>query len=109
MLSTLASGYAETGDFKTAIEWIEKALEVNKQVAEQAADKSATDRQYKSLNQELESYRNQEPWREKKDPAVERAEAEAERAKNAAENKTSEAEENPSDQPADEDDPPFTD
>ncbi len=112
ILSTLASGYAETGDFETAIEWLEKALEVNRQVAEDAADKSATDRQFNSLNKELESYRNEKPWREKKDPAEERAKAEAQKQAAAEQEKSEsqtdeskdEADKEPSEKQADKDD-----
>jgi tetratricopeptide (TPR) repeat protein len=64
ILSTLASGYAESGDFDKAIEWIEKAIEVNKKVAKDAVDKTRTDEQFESLNKELESYKKKEPWRE---------------------------------------------
>ena len=64
ILSTLASAYAETGDFDSAIKWIEKAVEVNRAVAEKAVDKTRTDKQQKSLQKELESYKKEEPWRE---------------------------------------------
>ena len=52
ILSTLASGYAETGDFDTAIKWIKKGLEV------------ATEEQKEPLSEELESYQAGKPWRE---------------------------------------------
>lgn len=67
ILSTLASGYAETGDFDKAIELIEQALEINRAEGEKAADKTATDKQFKSLNKELDSYREKKPWRELQD------------------------------------------
>lgn len=53
VLSTLASGYAETGDFEKAKEWIEKALEI-----------SEDEDQREGLNNELESYKEEKPWRE---------------------------------------------
>lgn len=52
ILSTLAAGYAETGDFDTAIEWSTKAVDLgNAEVKEQ-------------LKQELTSYQAKKPWRE---------------------------------------------
>ncbi len=55
ILSTLAAGYAESGDFKAAIEWASKAVEQGKedgQISEQ-------------LQAELKSYQQGRPWREK--------------------------------------------
>lgn len=58
ILSTLAAAYAENGDFDNAIQWSEKAVEQgNKE----------DDEQIDQLKQELESYKKQEPWREKQD------------------------------------------
>ena len=54
ILSTLAAGYAEAGDFKTAIEWSQKAVEL------------ATGELKDGLKQELERYRQGKPWREEK-------------------------------------------
>jgi tetratricopeptide (TPR) repeat protein len=52
ILSTLAAGYAETGDFEKAQEWSAKAVEFGEgPVKEQ-------------LEAELESYRQAKPWRE---------------------------------------------
>jgi len=52
ILSTLAAGYAESGDFETARTWSTKAVELaEKDVAEQ-------------LQEELESYKKEKPWRE---------------------------------------------
>ncbi len=52
ILSTLAAGYAETGDFDKAIEWSTKAVELGEgDMKEQ-------------LQAELESYRQKKPWRE---------------------------------------------
>ncbi|MCH7725442.1 MAG: tetratricopeptide repeat protein [Planctomycetes bacterium] len=52
ILSTLAAGYAESGDFETAIKWSNKAVELGEgEVVEQ-------------LKQELESYKGKKPWRE---------------------------------------------
>ncbi len=55
ILSTLAAGYAESGDMTNAIKWAEKAVEVGSQ------DKSE---QIDQLKQELESYKAGKPWRE---------------------------------------------
>jgi tetratricopeptide (TPR) repeat protein len=52
ILSTLASGYAEAGDFETAIKWSTKAVELGEgEIKEQ-------------LGKELESYKQKKPWRE---------------------------------------------
>lgn len=52
ILSTLASGYAEAGDFETALKWSAKAVELGEgEVKEQ-------------LGKELESYKQKKPWRE---------------------------------------------
>lgn len=52
ILSTLAAGYAEAGDFETAKKWSKKAVELGEgEVVEQ-------------LKEELESYKNKKPWRE---------------------------------------------
>ncbi len=66
ILSTLASGYAEEGDFDKAIEWIEKAIEVNETLAaeDKDADQSTFKEQHESLEKELASYEKKEPWRE---------------------------------------------
>lgn len=58
ILSTLAAGYAEEGNFEKAIEWSEKAVELG---AEDDHD------QLDQLKQELESYKNSKPWREKQE------------------------------------------
>ncbi len=55
ILSTLAAGYAEVGDFDTAIKWSKKAVEV--------ADPENKDQ----LAKELESYRQKKPWRERQE------------------------------------------
>jgi tetratricopeptide (TPR) repeat protein len=52
ILSTLGAGYAETGDFQTAIQWSQKAVEL------------AGEEQLEALNKELESYRADQPVRE---------------------------------------------
>ncbi len=52
IISTLAAAYAETGDFKTAMHWSEKAVELGS--PEQTED----------LKKELASYKNKKPWRE---------------------------------------------
>ena len=53
ILSTLASGYAEMGDFEKAREWAEKAVNL-----------SEDEEQKKGLNEELERYKLDKPWRE---------------------------------------------
>ena len=85
ILSTLASAYAETGDFDNAIKWIQKAIKVNKQKGEDGTvDKERTEEQSESLQKEYEKYKTKEPWRELQDveaenAAMKKAEAEAEK------------------------------
>ena len=59
IISTLAAGHAETGDF-------EKACEVSQQAIDIAGDDKGIDDQ---LKQELESYEAKKPWREKQEMA----------------------------------------
>lgn len=78
ILSTLASGYAETGDFEKATEWIEKAIEVNNQDGEDAesdAEKKKVAEQQESLQKERASYVEKKPWREKQDVEADKAQA----------------------------------
>ena len=80
ILSTVAAGYAENGDFKTAIEWIEKGLKANEVAGEKdGAFEDAIKAQEKSLRDELKSYKKEKPWRELNDPDEERAKAKAEK------------------------------
>ncbi|KLU05841.1 TPR repeat protein [Rhodopirellula islandica] len=65
ILSTLAAGYAEAGDFENAIKWSEKAVEAAKKEIADGADEESV--QLEQLQEELESYRANEPWREKQD------------------------------------------
>jgi tetratricopeptide (TPR) repeat protein len=54
ILSTLAAGYAEAGDFETARKWSAKAVELGEgDIKEQ-------------LQEELDSYKAEKPWRELK-------------------------------------------
>ena len=55
ILSTLASAYAETGDFETAIKWSKKAVELEKGDTR------------KQLMEELEYYNQKKPWRERQE------------------------------------------
>lgn len=55
ILSTLAAAYAEIGDFETARKWAGKAVELG--AGEQEVDDQ--------LKQELESYQQKKPWRER--------------------------------------------
>ena len=57
ILSTLAAAYAETGDFDKAREWSEKAVDLNKK----GKDAEIT----VELAKELDSYRENKPWRER--------------------------------------------
>ena len=55
ILSTLAAGYAETGDFETALKWSQKAVELGKED------------DLEQLKNEVESYKQKKPWREKQE------------------------------------------
>jgi tetratricopeptide (TPR) repeat protein len=55
ILSTLAAGYAEAGDFETAIKWSGKAVELGRDELKGQLDQ---------LELELKSYQKGEPWRE---------------------------------------------
>jgi tetratricopeptide (TPR) repeat protein len=72
ILSTLAAGYAETGDFETAITWSKKAVE------------SGGEEIKSQLNKELESYQAGKPWREASPPPDAAADQAAQPEKNAA-------------------------
>ena len=74
ILSTLASAYAEVGDFENAIKWIEKAIEVNQENGENGSvGKERTKEQRASLQKEYEKYQEKKPWRELKDAEAEKA------------------------------------
>jgi len=73
ILSTLASAYAETGDFENAIKWIEKAIEVNQENSENGSvGQARTKEQRASLQKEYEKYQEKKPWRELKDAEAEK-------------------------------------
>ncbi len=57
ILSTLASGYAEKGDWETAIKWSTKAVELGEK------EDDVSDQ----LKKELDSYKEKKPWREKQE------------------------------------------
>ncbi len=56
ILSTLASAYAELGDFDNALKWIKKGVELS---AETDYDQAG------HLDEELKSYEEKKPWRER--------------------------------------------
>jgi tetratricopeptide (TPR) repeat protein len=57
ILSTLAAGYAETGDFESAVSWSKKAVDLAKQTDDNQDIRD-------QLQKELASYEKKEPWRE---------------------------------------------
>lgn len=57
ILSTLAAAYAELHEFEKAIEWSQKAVELGRKEENE---------QVEQLEEELKSYRDNKPWREKK-------------------------------------------
>ena len=58
ILSTLAAGYAELGDFEKAIQWSTKCVELGKDEKHDQLDQ---------LQEELDSYKAGKPWREKQE------------------------------------------
>ena len=58
ILSTLAAAYAEVGDFDKAVEWSTKAVELGGAEENEQLDQ---------LKEELKSYNEKKPWREKKE------------------------------------------
>ncbi|MEM9827101.1 MAG: tetratricopeptide repeat protein [Planctomycetota bacterium] len=58
ILSTLAAAYAENGNFEKAREWSKKAVEMAIEEDNPQLDQ---------LKEELESYQQEKPWREKQD------------------------------------------
>lgn len=58
ILSTLAAAYAENGNFKAAIKWSKKAVELGEK---------ADHEQLEQLEEELKSYEDGKPWREKQE------------------------------------------
>lgn len=89
ILSTLASAYAESGDFDAAREWAQKAVELGEKEDHDSLD---------SLRKELESYKENKPWRETSDIMTEIEEESVDAPADDAENKPAEeqpAEEQP--------------
>lgn len=59
LVSTLAAAYAETGDFEKAVEYAKKAVELGEKEESEQIDQ---------LREELKSYQEKKPWREKNSP-----------------------------------------
>jgi tetratricopeptide (TPR) repeat protein len=74
ILSTLAAAHAELGDFEKAREWSAKAIELGEKVAEAEEEPGPAAEQLVQLKAELESYKQEKPWRElqekQKDPSA---------------------------------------
>jgi hypothetical protein len=67
-LSTLAAGYAETGDFENAIKWSEKSVELSQKELDAATtdkDRSRLAADVEQLKKELASYQDGKPTRER--------------------------------------------
>ena len=70
ILSTYAAGYAENGDWENATKWSSKAVELSKQDLEKASTAEEKKRQAETLEHlenELESYKEKKPWRERQE------------------------------------------
>lgn len=116
ILSTLASAYAEVGDFERAVQWSEKAVQRNQEELEEfEADETMNEilkeeeinnskEQLESLQKELASYQDEKPWRERQ-TSNERSEEEddAEEDDEADDEKDDEAEQKDEDAEAEED------
>ena len=101
ILSTLASGYAEEGDFEEAIKWIEKGLEVNEE--RDVTDEERT-RQRESLEKELKHYRQNKPWRENQaEEDAAKKEAEAKKKEEDSDDEDSDDEDSEEDEDDDDD------
>jgi tetratricopeptide (TPR) repeat protein len=88
IISTLAAGYAETGDFETARKYSRQSVE--------KSDPEAGVRE--QLENELASYERSEPWRERQEMQEEPLEGDAAReAESAGANATTEAPRRPFD------------
>ena len=91
ILSTLASGYAETGNFDSAIEWIEKAIEVNREAGESEPGQR-NEEQKESLQKEYENYQQKKPWRELQDVEKEKKANEEKETEDSEKDSTDESE-----------------
>jgi tetratricopeptide (TPR) repeat protein len=58
ILSTLAAGYAEAGDWDNAVKWSNKAVELSDKLEGDVSEQ---------LKKELDSYKQKKPWREKQE------------------------------------------
>lgn len=70
ILSTYAAGFAELGDWENATKWSTKAVELSRQDLTKAStpdDKKKQKETVDHLEQELESYKQKKPWREKQE------------------------------------------
>ena len=61
ILSTLAAAYAESGQFEKAIDWSTKAVKLSSE------DETSDEETRRQLKNELESYKQDKPWRELQD------------------------------------------
>ena len=105
VLSTLASGYAETGDFDEAIKWIEKAIEVNQENGKNGTvPEERTKEQRASLQKEFDSYKKKEAWRELQDVEKEKADKRKAARKAAKEKKAKQDSKNEDDSDDDSED-----
>ena len=70
ILSTYAAGFAELGDWENATKWSTKAVELRREDLAKAStpdDKKKQKETVDHLEQELESYKQMKPWREKQE------------------------------------------
>lgn len=70
ILSTYAAAFAELGDFENALKWSEKAVtrsEEELKEADQEGEKKRLAEQLDHLRQELDSYKQGKPWRERQE------------------------------------------
>ena len=116
ILSTLASAYAEVGDFEQAIQWSEKAVqrnqeEINEIEADDKMDEEVKEKKLKisaeqmeSLKKELASYEKGKPWRELQTSDEKMDEEETEEDQEQNEKSDSDDEDDSDDDDAEDDD-----
>ena len=92
ILSTLASGYAEEGDFDKAKKWAKKAVEL-----------AESDEQRKGLQDELDSYKRKEAWREIENVEEDKKKEEAKEKEDSDEGKGESSDQEDSDKEGDDD------
>ena len=93
ILSTLASAYAESGDFEAARKWAKKAVEL-----------AEDDEQRVGLQEELDSYLKNEAWREIENVEADKEKKEKEKSSDGSNGKDAEDNKKAEDKDSEQDD-----